>query len=168
MRAALGWNESMLLSVLVDGGANVDAVNEDGDTALMLAATEGCTSAVSVLLSVGANVEIVNTNCETALTLAATNGHASIVSALLDASAHVETLLDQRNSALLDAAYSGHPATVSILLSASASMVDDASWALWEIIKGVDTRRKANADIVCVLLAAGADIYTDILDSQGL
>ena len=60
-----------IVRLLLDAGANVDAANKHGDTALILAACNGRMEIVRLLLDAGANVDAANTKGGTALTLAA-------------------------------------------------------------------------------------------------
>lgn len=55
------------LTLLVDKGANLDAQDKNGDTALALATEDGAVEAVQFLLSKGANPNLRNVNGRTAL-----------------------------------------------------------------------------------------------------
>jgi uncharacterized protein len=67
----------------LDEGADVNARDCDGDTALMLAAERGHIELVKVLLKNGADVNAENLNGETALMRAAENDRAAAVKILL-------------------------------------------------------------------------------------
>lgn len=69
---------------LLDRGADVDAQNKDGHTALMLAVFEKSEGLVKMLLERGANVNIQNKKGETALILAARTGLMHLIAPLLE------------------------------------------------------------------------------------
>ena len=62
------------IKVLLDKGANLEAVNENGQTPLHCAAREGHKKAIKVLLDKGANLEAVNEYGQTPLHRAARCG----------------------------------------------------------------------------------------------
>ena len=47
-------------ALLLGAGADVDAANEDGDTALMFASLRGCAALIELLLDAGADVNARN------------------------------------------------------------------------------------------------------------
>jgi ankyrin repeat protein len=71
-----------VLALLVDRGANVNAVSENGTTALMLAASEGRLDTVSFLLKRGADPALVNDAGRTAETWARERDHLRVVELL--------------------------------------------------------------------------------------
>jgi len=117
---------------LVSRGANVEAVDEDGLTALMLAARNGHTDTVNALAGTyNANVEAVDQNGWTALMLAAYYGHTDTVNALAGThNANVETANERGGTALIIAAQNGHADTVNVLgtYNANVEAVDEDGW----------------------------------------
>lgn len=83
---AAGSGSSGLLEVL-SRGININAADDDGNTALMEASEKGEYSTVRALLDAGADVNAVNEDGETALMLASEEGNTAIVRMLLDAGA---------------------------------------------------------------------------------
>jgi hypothetical protein len=81
--AAEGHDETV--AVLLEGGANTNATNDVGRTALMFASTKGHTAIVRDLLEHGADPNIVpkDETGWTALIAAAYNGHRDVVKILL-------------------------------------------------------------------------------------
>ena len=74
--------QTPLVKALLDAGTDVHARDENGLTALMLAAAEGHYETVMVLLDQGAEVNEKDENGTTALMMAERNGHSTIVRAL--------------------------------------------------------------------------------------
>ena len=71
------------MRTLIEGGANVNAVDSDGDTAcIIVAADPYCADVMAELFRAGADVNLANGNGDTALHVAARAGNASIVSLL--------------------------------------------------------------------------------------
>jgi hypothetical protein len=85
---AKGWTPLMNVTsvemalALIAAGADVNAVNGDGETALMIAAEFGSTALVRVLLSHGANLQTRSKAGYTALDLATIAGKAAVVELL--------------------------------------------------------------------------------------
>lgn len=76
------------LKKITANGANLNAVNEAGLNALMLASMNGHASAVRVLLDAGASIHSVNRSGFTPLILAARNCKLDAVKVLLQHSSH--------------------------------------------------------------------------------
>ena len=81
------WNGPDLCSFLVRNGAAVDDRDEEGRSALMLAASAGNRAAVDYLLKAGASPNIEDAQGKTALALARESGDAKTVNRLRAASA---------------------------------------------------------------------------------
>lgn len=65
----------VLVRLLLERGADKDAVNRDGLSALTLAATGGHAAVLQILLDVGARVDMADPHSRAALTWAAQRGH---------------------------------------------------------------------------------------------
>ena len=98
-------------------GANVDAVDKIGWTALMLAAWNGHTDTVTALAGThGANVDAVDNDGWTALMHAAMNGHTAAVNALAGThGANVDAVDSDGKTALMLAVERGHTDIVNAL-----------------------------------------------------
>lgn len=86
-------------------GAAVNAADTQGKTALMYAASKGNTQVVRLLLEAGADVNFANRRGETALLEAACYGRAGAIRALLQAGADVNARDKDGKTPLLMAAY---------------------------------------------------------------
>lgn len=98
----------------LDQGADMDASNSTGETALSLAAANGHKEIVLLLFTKGANVDAMNNDRETAVIQAAKNGHADIVKVLLSHEGQQPN--DVYEAALKMAATNGHESVVRLLL----------------------------------------------------
>jgi ankyrin repeat protein len=89
-----------VLQHIIDEGANVNAKNPDGQTALHVAIHNGDTSMVQFLLEKGADPEATAPNGNKPLYDAAESGHFEIVELLLDFNANVEAFnINEKRSA---------------------------------------------------------------------
>lgn len=71
--------QSKIVDVLLENGANVNLANNNGETALMIAAESGFTEQdqeiiVEILLEYEANIDLINKNGDTASSIAHKNG----------------------------------------------------------------------------------------------
>ncbi|KAI2512192.1 serine/threonine kinase [Fragilaria crotonensis] len=103
---------------LLREGANVNATNTSGETALILASRNGFADVVKALLKHhGVNVDIKSNNGNTALINASYTGHLSVVSALLKYDrVEVNIKGEHGSTALIAASWHGHLEVVRALL----------------------------------------------------
>ena len=143
-----------VVRLLLDAGANKDASNEEGITALMYAASKGHSAVVEVLLAAKANKEAVDKKDNTALLIAVCTGQPATVEVLLKAGANKRARMSQERTALIIAALIGNKAVVELLLAAKVNK------------EAVDIKRNTaliaaayngHAAVVEVLLKAGAN-----------
>ena len=113
---------------LLAGGADVDAREPDGTTALHWAAHKGDSDAVRLLLAAGADVEAANRYAVTPLMLACARGSAPVVEALLGAGADANAALPEGETALMTAARTGNVRVIRLLLAAGADVDARESW----------------------------------------
>ena len=124
---AVDEGHEAIVKMLIDAGADLDAVNDDGSTALALATTRDKetekqeTEAIAkMLIAAGADLNKARTDGgATPLFAAAAWGQEAIVKALIDAGADVNTGLDDEEgeTPLHYAAYYGKDAVIPYLLS---------------------------------------------------
>ena len=103
-----------IVEVLLEKGANVNAVDSEGWTPLHFAAQNGHASVVEVLLEKGANVNAVNSKGCTPLHSAVWGGHESVVKVLIQAGANVNAV-DKYGRTPLD--YAKSQDVVKVLLN---------------------------------------------------
>jgi len=110
---------------LLAGGANANAQDEGGVTALMLAAGLGQLDTVKALINAGADVKAQDERGYTALISACYNpdldrGFPEVVQALIEAGAEIETQIFYGIRPLMLAAGAGEAGVVEVLLKAGA------------------------------------------------
>jgi uncharacterized protein len=88
-RSAVKAGDVEALEALIDAGADIDAKDEHGQTALMNAARDGHTPMVRVLVARGADLNHTAKYNLSALMLAVINGRDAIVGVLVDAGANL-------------------------------------------------------------------------------
>lgn len=111
------------VTVLLEHGASVHAVNVDDATALHISSWNGDHGMSHVLLEAGARVDAVDKYGYTPLTMSAFNGHVMATVVLLMAAANVNHRLPTGETPLFKAAECGSLDTVRALLRAGANPV---------------------------------------------
>lgn len=105
---------------LIKDGAQVNAVDELGNTALLMAAREGDLETARALLRAGADVDGRGGSL-TPLGQAALRGHTHMVRLLLRSGAQVDATGVNEQSPLMNAVKLNHPGVVALLLKAGAN-----------------------------------------------
>ena len=119
--AAARNGHMVAVTALINAGADTNARDEDGNTALHLAVGNGHAQAVTALLNAGADTNARDKDGNTALHLAVGNGHAQAVTALLNADADPDARTKKGLTPLHFAAeHNDNPALVTALLKAKA------------------------------------------------
>ncbi len=119
MAAFRGHTE--VVNLLLEKGANIEAKNKFGYTALHLAAYFGELEVATALIEKEENKKEVNQNQKTPLHLAAQEGHAAIVNLLLEKGANIEAEDKYGKTPLHLATFRGHTEVVSALKEAKAA-----------------------------------------------
>jgi ankyrin repeat protein len=140
---------------LLETGADVNAAQVDGTTALHWAAYHDDAETAALLVRAGANVNAVNRYGVPPLTQACTNGNAAIVKLLLEAGADANATLKGGESALMLAARSGDVEAVRALLARGAKLEArerlGQTALMWAAAEG-------HTGVVRALIEAGADL----------
>jgi uncharacterized protein len=144
---------------LLQSGADVNAAQVDGTTALHWAVDHDDAETVTLLVRARANVNAVNRYGVPPLALASTNGSASIVTLLLEAGADANATMKGGETVLMLAARSGNAEAVKALLVRGART--DArerrgqTALMWAAAEG-------HAAVVGALIEAGADMKATV------
>jgi ankyrin repeat protein len=109
-----------VVRVLLEKGANVDKVSDDGETPLHIAALIGIEAVVAALIGAGADINKMNYVGETPLHFAAVNGHGAVVTALIGAGADVNKRRDDGWTPVFCATINRHKSVVNTLIEAGA------------------------------------------------
>jgi ankyrin len=140
---------------LLQQGANVNAGDADGTTALHWASYRDDVETASLLIRAGAKVNAANDLGATPLWTASLNGSAAMVQRLLEAGANPNAALLAGETPVMVAARSGSPVVVEQLLAKGANVNARAARGQTALMWAVAQK---HADVVTVLLAHGADI----------
>ncbi|CAH2073756.1 unnamed protein product, partial [Iphiclides podalirius] len=132
---------------------NIDDKDENGTTALMLAAESGRTAAARVLLAGGADACAADADGWTPLAFAARGGHLPLARELLDAGAQVDSRDCGGWTPLMWASYKGHDEIVGLLLEKGADVHAHGNYNINSLVWAAGRRHSA---VVQRLLAAGA------------
>jgi ankyrin repeat protein len=111
---------------LLHGGADVHVVDNDGNSALTLAAREGHTGLVTALLQAGADANHYNNEWFTPLMWAAYYGRTDVAAALLAGGAKLDASSRAGTTASGWAIEQGHPEIAKMIEDANASRVHAA------------------------------------------
>ncbi|MBI4263424.1 MAG: ankyrin repeat domain-containing protein [Acidobacteria bacterium] len=141
---------------LIRQGADVDAVEPDGTTALHWAVRTGQAEVVDALIDAGANVSVRNRYGITPLSLAAELGDPAVVERLLKAGADAKVVITEGQTVLMVAARTGNPEVIRQLAAFGADVNAGDAWMgetalMWAA--GAN-----NAAAVRTLVELGADI----------
>jgi len=139
---------------LLKKGADANAAQVDGMTALHWAAYHDDAEVAKLLLAARAKAKAENRYGVTPLSLACTNGNSDLVSALLTAGADPNTTLRGGETVLMTAARTGRVGPVKALLDAGAKVEakerHGQTALMWAAAEG-------HADVVELLIKSGAD-----------
>src|ERR1700678_2000442 len=116
------------MQLLSTKGADVNAAQADGTTAIMYASANGDLDLVRALIKAGANVKAANQFGTSALTEAAIIGSAPIIEALLKAGADPNFKNPNGETPLMAAARSGKLDAAKVLLAAGADINAKETW----------------------------------------
>jgi ankyrin repeat protein len=141
---------------LMTRGADVNAAEADGTTALHWAVQRNDVELVTRLLKAGARVNATNQFGSTPMFEAAVTGNATLIERLLAAGADVESPNADGQTALMVAARTGQADAVRLLLKKGARVNATEQWhgqsaLMWAVAQG-------HSEVVRELIAHGADV----------
>ena len=142
---------------LIKNGADVNAAQGDGMTALHWAARNGDVELTRVLLYAGANVKAsTRLGGYTPLLLAAQQGHAAVIAALITAGSDVKAANALGTTPLMLAAASGDAQTVTMLVENGAEIeAREKTFGQTPLMFAAAANRP---DAIAALIKAGADL----------
>lgn len=111
-----GNEDSEIVKLLLIGGQDVNARDQDGRTALLFATANGRVAIAKALLQYGAKVNLCDDAGRTPLMYAAKEGHVELLELLLSRGAHVDAQTENGWTALMLAASGGKVDAVRKLL----------------------------------------------------
>jgi ankyrin repeat protein len=154
--AAESGDHAAALHLASAKGANVNATDADGSTAIMYAAANDDLELVRALIKVGANVKLKNQFGTSALTEAAIIGSAPIIGALLKAGADPNFKTPNGETPLMAAARSGKIDAAKALLDAGADINAKETWGEQSALMWAAAQ--SQADMVKFLASKGANL----------
>lgn len=157
------------VKALLKSGADVNAAQGDGMTALHWAASSGDAALTQMLLAAGANIRATTRlGGITALHMASQAGHSQVVAALIAAGADSNSATATGATALMLAARSGDSATVTKLVETGANVnAKEKGFGQTALMVAAGLDR---ADVIRILMARGADwkAASSVADLKGL
>ncbi len=146
---------AQIVSLLLSGGADVNAVGPEGRTPLHFAATFACLPIAEILLDHKADVQARNALGKTPLHQAAAFGDDRLVELLLAGGAAIEAKDSGGSTPLLEAASAGNSVALKSLLAHGAVVSACDRYGATPLHRAATT---TNVAAVALLLNAGADI----------
>jgi uncharacterized protein len=143
---------------LLKAGADVNAVDCDGNSALVFAVAQGSAALVQLLLHHGADINAVYEHGKNALFIAACGGHVHLLELLVQRGLSVTAVDDKGTTLLMTATSGGHPSAVEWLLQRGLAVNagnDDDYTPLYY----VNMSDRDDSAIAELLLANGADVH---------
>ena len=147
--AAEGDTETVL--ELVEGGAEIDARDNQGNTAVMAATQNNKVDTVKALIEQGADINIQNNNQDNVLLYAGAEGLLEIVKLAIEAGADTTVTNRYGGTALIPAADRGHVDIVEELLTTSDTDVNHLNNLHWTAL------------LEAVILGDGGETYQIIV-----
>ena len=156
MRASLNGHTETVRYLLSLPEMDVTQADNNGNTALHMAASWKHAEVVQVLIDAGADVDNRNSDMQTPLHLASSEGTLDVVKLLVRAGAGVCVADEEGNTCLMFASREGHTEIVRYLLSLpemDVTQADSGGDTAWEWAQMWD-----QVEILQVLIDAGADL----------
>ena len=148
---------------LLDSGADVNAAQRNGSTALHWAIYRDDAETVDLLIDRGADVTVKTREGISPLFMASLYGNSVIIESLLDAGADANEAGPNTETPVMLAARNGNPDAIRTLIDAGADpniaeTVRGTTALMWAI-------EQQHPEAVAVLIAAGADVAVQTADS---
>jgi ankyrin repeat protein len=155
---AVKHGDADVVAQLLAQGADANAVESDGTSALHWAVHRDNPALVKLLIAAGADVTAANRYGVTPLKLASINRNAATAEILLEAGADANTTSAEGETVLMAAARTGNPDLVRVLIARGADVNATEKWRgqtalMWAI-------SEKHLPVVRLLLDAGAEVKT--------
>ena len=147
-----------VVQAIIDHGADVNATNNENQTALQMACIYKHEGAINVLLNTNADLNITDTYGETCLHTAVRQGCSiEVVQAIIDHGADVNATNKNNKTALMKGCYNKHEGAINVLLNASADLnITDGTYGDTCLHKAV--RQGCSTEVVQAIIDHGADV----------
>ena len=152
---AAGGDDISQVKDLLDEGLDVNGKNNNGWSALMIAASQGNMEMLKLLIEKGAAVDEKNTQGQTPLIFAAHWGHADVVMLLIEQGVNVNLQMGDGWTALIDSISMDHTEVAKILIKSGADMNAKGKKG-WTALMAAAYNN--NAEIVNLMIENGADL----------
>jgi ankyrin repeat protein len=141
---------------LIQTGADVNARDNEGATALIWAAHNEDPDLAARLIAAGANVGLANDYGATAMSEAAATGNAAIIGQLLKAGADVESANREGQTALMAVARTGKVEAAKLLLDKGAKVNAVEQWGQQSALMWAAAQ--SQPEMIALLISRGADV----------
>ncbi len=173
-RAIHEANALKIVKSLIASGADVNAKNEDGETALHMAVSHTDLKMIKALLKAGADVHVRDSENQTAMMIAMAYGipgekaGEDVAIALIDAGADLKTKRRDGEPLLVWAASMGYNRLAQKLLAAGSDVNEQGKAGFTALMYATvsPTQEKQSQALVQILLQAGADVHAR--DQEGI
>jgi len=152
--------QNVELKKTLDAGADEEVINEEGQTALMLAVLYDHEEILQTLLASGVEIDVADKKGSTALMLAVKYGNIPITQMLINSSAALDSKDKEGMTALMWAAEYGQVSSSQLLIKAGAdvNVKDNKGWTALMRAVAPYWSEHAKVEIVKTLLDAGGNI----------
>jgi formylglycine-generating enzyme required for sulfatase activity len=149
-------NDISAMQTYINSGGDVNAKNNNGLTALMIAAMNSCYDIAKLLIDAGADVNTQSDDGLTALMAATSRGFTKMMKLLIEANADLE-LKEKANgfTALTGAIVTSHIDAVKLLIEAGADVNSKANFERTALMAA---SARGEIDMVKLLIDAKADV----------
>ena len=155
-----GDHEIDKVQALLQQGAEVNIMDDEGKTPLHHIASLGFLPTAELLVSIGALIDAKDNNNWTSLHVAAWRGNTEVATLLLDNGAAVNAITDRRETPLHKAAQVGNADITALLIGKGASVSSKDDMGATPLHMAANS---CQTEVVGLLITAGADV--NLLDA---